>query len=129
MAVPSQHFRSVFRDVAPLLPPAAPVLSVVKGIERGTQRRMTEIIGEESDRDPRLVGVLSGPNVAGEVAGGQPAATVVALPDGDWAERLQARFMGPSFRVYTSTDVVGCEISGAVKNIIAIAAGIADGLG
>jgi glycerol-3-phosphate dehydrogenase (NAD(P)+) len=129
MAVPSQHFRSVFREVAPLLPPAGPVLSVVKGIERGSLLRMTEVIDEESGHDPALVGVLSGPNVAREVAAGQPAATVIALRDPLWAPLLQARFMSPSFRVYTNPDVVGCEIAGAVKNVIAIAAGIADGLG
>lgn len=129
MAVPAQHFRSVFRDVAPLLPTEAAVISVVKGIEQGSLLRMTEIIAEESDHDPALVGVLSGPNVATEVASGQPAATVIALGDLRRAEQLQARFMGPRFRVYTNDDVIGCEIAGAVKNVIAIAAGIADGLG
>ena len=129
MAVPSQHFRPVFRQVAPSLPPDGPVLSVVKGIESGSLARMTEIITEESDHDPSLIGVLTGPNVAREVAAGQPAATVIALVDPVWAQRLQNRFMSPAFRVYTNTDVVGCEIAGAVKNVIAIAAGIADGLG
>jgi glycerol-3-phosphate dehydrogenase (NAD(P)+) len=129
MAVPSQFFRSVFRDVARLLPPAVPVISVVKGIERGSLLRMTEIMGEESDHDPSLLGVLCGPNIAREVAAGQPAATVVALSDDLWSRRLQRRLNSPTFRVYTNPDVVGCEISGAVKNVIAIAAGIADGLG
>ncbi len=129
MAVPSQFFRSVFREAAPFLPSRAPVLSVVKGIERGSLLRMTEIVGQESSHDPSLVGVLCGPNVAREVADGQPAATVIALGDGVWAARLQQRFMSPTFRVYTNTDVVGCEVSGAVKNVIAIAAGVADGLG
>lgn len=129
MAVPSQFFRAVFREVAPLLPAAAPVLSVVKGIERGSLQRMTEIMAAESDHDGSLIGVLTGPNVAREVAAGQPAATVVALADERWARRLQQRFMTPTFRVYTNPDVVGCEVAGAVKNVIAIAAGIADGLG
>jgi glycerol-3-phosphate dehydrogenase (NAD(P)+) len=129
MAVPSQHFRTVFRRVAPLLPEDATVVSVVKGIEQGSLLRMTEVMAEESDHDPALVGVLSGPNIAPEVAAGQPAATVIALADRRRAEALQARFMGPRFRVYTNDDVIGCEISGAVKNVIAIAAGIADGLG
>lgn len=129
MAVPSQHFRSVFREVAPRLPRTGPVLSVVKGIERNSLLRMTEIMAQESDHDSSLIGVLSGPNVAREVADGEPAATVIALGDDAWAQRLQTRFMSPSFRVYTNPDVVGCEIAGAVKNVIAIAAGIADGLG
>ncbi len=129
MAVPSQFFRSVFRDVVTLLSSDAPVLSVVKGIERGSLQRMTQIIAEESDHDRSLIGVLSGPNVAREVAEGQPAATVIALGDEAWSARLQDRFMSPTFRVYTNTDVIGCEIAGAVKNVIAIAAGVADGLG
>src|SRR5206468_9014128 len=77
MAVPSQFFRSVFREVAPRLAPTAAVLSVVKGIERGSLQRMTEVMCEESDHDPALVGVLSGPNVAREIAAGEPAATVI----------------------------------------------------
>jgi glycerol-3-phosphate dehydrogenase (NAD(P)+) len=129
MAVPSQFFRAVFREVAPLLPPRGPVLSVVKGIERTSLQRMTEVMQDESDHDRTLIGVLSGPNVASEVAAGEPAATVIALADRAWADRLQQRFMSPTFRVYTNPDVVGCEISGAVKNVIAIAAGVADGLG
>jgi glycerol-3-phosphate dehydrogenase (NAD(P)+) len=129
MAVPSQFFRPIFREVAPKLPRDGPVLSVVKGIERGSLKRMTEIMREESDHDVSLIGVLSGPNVAREIADGEPAATVIALANLSWAERLQRRLMTPSFRVYTNTDVVGCEISGAVKNVIAIAAGVADGLG
>jgi glycerol-3-phosphate dehydrogenase (NAD(P)+) len=129
MAVPSQFFRAAFREVAPLLPPRGPVLSVVKGIERSSLQRMTEVMQDESDHDRTLIGVLSGPNVASEIAAGEPAATVIALADRAWADRLQQRFMSPTFRVYTNPDVVGCEISGAVKNVIAIAAGVADGLG
>ena len=129
MAVPSQFFRSVFREVEPRVKPTAPVLSVVKGIERGSLQRMTEVMSDESDHDPSLIGVLSGPNVAREIAAGEPAATVIALGDEVWADRLQHRFVSPTFRVYTNPDVVGCEIAGAVKNVIAIAAGVADGLG
>ncbi len=129
MAVPSQFFRAVFRGVVPRLAPTAPVLSVVKGIERGSLQRMTEVMHDESDHDPALIGVLSGPNVAREIAAGEPAATVIALGDEVWADRLQHRFVSPTFRVYTNPDVVGCEIAGAVKNVIAIAAGVADGLG
>lgn len=129
MAVPAQHFRSVFHLVAPLVPPTAVILSVVKGLERRTNARMTEVIAEESAHDRTLVGVLTGPNVAREVAAGEPAATVIALPDVVRADQLQLRFMRRRFRVYTNTDVVGCEIAGVIKNVIAIAAGIADGLG
>jgi glycerol-3-phosphate dehydrogenase (NAD(P)+) len=112
-----------------LRPAEAPLLSVVKGIEKHTLRRMTEIVFEESDHDPALVGVLTGPNVAREIAAGEPAATVIALGDPAWAARLQQSLMRPAFRVYTNPDVVGCEIAGAVKNAVAIAAGVADGLG
>jgi glycerol-3-phosphate dehydrogenase (NAD(P)+) len=129
MAVPSPYFRSVFREVAVLLDPTTPVISLVKGIEPGTCMRMTEVVADESDHDPSLVGVLSGPNLAREVMSGQPAASVIALADDGWARSLQVRLTSQTFRVYTNPDVIGCEISGAVKNVIAIAAGIADGLG
>ncbi len=128
MAVPSPYFRSVLVEAAPWIGGDVPVLSVVKGIEPGTRLRMTEVLAEVLGGEHR-VGVLSGPNLAKEVAAGQPSATVVAFPDGDWSHRLQELFMGPTFRVYSSSDVVGCEVAGAVKNVIAIAAGIAHGLG
>jgi glycerol-3-phosphate dehydrogenase (NAD(P)+) len=129
MAVPSHGFRAVVTQSAPFISPAVPVASLTKGIEQDTLDRMTEIVLEELDHAPHRVGVLTGPNLAGEIAAGQPAASVVAMED-DWeATRLQHLFMGPTFRVYTNPDVVGCESAGALKNVMAIAAGMAHGLG
>lgn len=129
MAVPSHGFRQVLRSAAPSLRSGIPVLSLTKGIEQGTLRRMTEIVVEELDAAPQRVGVLTGPNLAGEVIAEQPALTVVAIGDEWEAGRLQQLFMSPSFRVYTNPDVIGCESGGALKNVMAIAAGMADGLG
>lgn len=129
MAVPSHGFREVLRRMAPHLPEGAPVVSVTKGIEQDTLKRMTEIVLEEAGHDPDRVGVLTGPNLAREIADGQPAATVVAMPDEAAAQAVQALFMGPNLRVYTNPDVVGCEAAGALKNVMAIAAGMAAGLG
>jgi glycerol-3-phosphate dehydrogenase (NAD(P)+) len=109
------------------LAPGVPVVSLAKGVEAGTQRRMSEVIGEVLPGHP--AGVLTGPNLAREVAEGQPAASVVALEDADQAEAVQRCLHTSTFRVYTATDVVGCEIAGATKNVMALAAGISDGLG
>jgi glycerol-3-phosphate dehydrogenase (NAD(P)+) len=128
--VPSHGFRAVLADARPLIAPDAAVISLSKGIEQGTLLRMTEVIAEVlPDHPADLIGVLSGPNLAREVALGQPTASVVALGDADRSEVLQSLFMTQTFRVYTNPDVVGCEIAGALKNVIAIAAGIAYGLG
>ena len=129
MAVPSHAFRQIFRQVADVLPAEVPIVSLTKGIEQDSLKRMTEVMREEADLPPSRVAVLSGPNLAKEVAMHQPSATVVACPDEDVATRLQAAFMSPYFRVYTNPDVVGCELGGAMKNVIAIAAGIAAGMG
>lgn len=130
MAVPSHGFRIVFRDAARSIDPGIPVVSLTKGIEEQTLATMTEIVSQESpSHDPDRSGVLTGPNLASEVAAGQPAASVVAMRDMEEAETLQAIFMGPTFRVYTNEDVVGCELGGALKNVMAIAAGMSDGLG
>lgn len=130
MGVPSHGFRQVFADLAHHLPPGIPVISLTKGIEVGTRRRMTEIVLEEAPGiDPRMVGVLTGPNLASEVMERQPAAAVIALPDKAAAGRLQDTFMNPELRVYRNTDVLGCELAGALKNVMAIAAGMAKGLG
>ena len=129
MAVPSHGFRAVLRSAAPYLPREAPVLSVTKGIEQGTLKRMTEVVLEETDSHPGRVGVLTGPNLAREIAAGQPAATVVAMGDEGQALAVRALFMGPTLRVYTNPDVIGCEAAGALKNVMAIAAGMARGLG
>ena len=127
MAVPSHGFRSVLADLLPSLEPGVPVISLAKGIESGSSLRMSEIVTELAPDNP--AGVLTGPNLAREVAGGQPAASVVALRDAREAARIQELLHTRTFRVYTGSDVVGCEIAGATKNVMAIAAGICDGLG
>lgn len=130
MGVPSHGIRDVISAAAPFVRSDAPIVSLAKGVERGTNLRGTQVILEVlADRDPASVGVLTGPNLAREVAAGQPTATVIAMPDERTAERFQQLFMTPTFRVYTNPDVVGCEIAGALKNVMAIAAGIAAGLG
>lgn len=130
MGVPSHGFRQVFRELAPALPAGVPILSLTKGIEQDTMRRMTEVIAEEAPAiSPDLVGVLTGPNLAREVMEGYPAAAVVAMGDQSAAVRVQEAFMGPAFRVYRNTDVIGAELAGALKNVMAIAAGMAKGLG
>ena len=127
VAVPSHGFRAVIEAMAHALPDGAAVVSLAKGIEAGTNRRMSEIVAELLPGHPSAV--LTGPNLAHEVAAGQPAATVVASGDEALTRRVQELLHGARFRVYTGTDVVGCEIAGASKNVIAIAAGVSDGLG
>ena len=130
VAVPSQHLRVTMTAARPAVPENALLVSVAKGIEVGTNCRMSEVLAEVfAGRDRSTIGVLSGPNLAREVMSGQPAATCVAFPDLARATRVQTLVMGDALRVYTSDDVVGCEIGGAAKNVIAIAAGVADGLG
>lgn len=130
MGVPSHGFRAVISDVSTLIDATVPIVSLTKGIEQATTSRMTEVIADVApDHDHSRVGVLTGPNLAAEVISGQPAAAVVAMPDTETAARLQSVFMDPTFRVYTNTDVVGCELAGALKNVMAIAAGMAKGLG
>ena len=127
MAVPSHGFRDVLTGVAPLAAGVEAVVSLAKGIEIGTNLRMSEVVAEVLPGVP--AGVLTGPNLASEVAHGHPAACVVALPDEGLAARVQVLVHTRTFRTYTGTDVVGCEIAGATKNVMAIAAGISDGLG
>ncbi|HLE39037.1 MAG TPA: NAD(P)H-dependent glycerol-3-phosphate dehydrogenase [Acidimicrobiia bacterium] len=130
MAVPSHGFREILDRASGRVPPGIPILSLTKGIERGTLLRMTEVIlAVLADADSDRVGVLTGPNLAGEVAQGQPTAAVVAVRDPETAAALQRLLMGPTFRVYTNPDVAGCESAGALKNVMAIAAGMAHGLG
>lgn len=129
LAVPSHAYREVFRSAAPLMEGSPPVVSLTKGIEQGTLKRMTELMGEEAELPPERLAVVSGPNLAKEVMRRMPSASVVACADDETATSLQALFMAPFFRVYTNPDVVGCEVCGAIKNVIAIAAGIADGMG
>ncbi len=127
VAVPSAGFRDVVRSFALHLEPQAVLMSVTKGLERGTGRRMSEVLVDLAP--DHAVSVLSGPNLAFEIAAGQPAASVVACEDQRVASRLQEVFSRPLFRVYTHDDVIGCEIGGVVKNVIAIAAGMATGMG
>jgi glycerol-3-phosphate dehydrogenase (NAD(P)+) len=130
LGVPSHGLRAVLEEAKPFIPGSVPVVSLAKGIEQGTLMRMTEVVCDVlADHNPDCVGVLTGPNLAREVAAGQPTAAVVATADGAVAEELQQLFFAASFRVYTNPDVVGCEMAGALKNVLAIGAGIADGLG
>ena len=127
MGVPSHGMRATLRELASYVRPWIPVVSLAKGLEEGTHLRMTQVISEELPGHP--VGVLTGPNLAQEILAGHAAATVVAFSDGHIARELQKVFAGELFRVYTNPDVVGCEIAGALKNVVAIASGMADGLG
>jgi glycerol-3-phosphate dehydrogenase (NAD(P)+) len=128
-AVPSQTLRGNLIGWAGLLPADAVLVSLMKGIELGTAKRMSEVIEDVTGAGPERIAVLSGPNLAREIAERQPAASVVACRDETVAKRLQAACHTPYFRPYTNTDVVGCELGGAVKNVIALAVGIADGMG
>jgi glycerol-3-phosphate dehydrogenase (NAD(P)+) len=127
VAVPSHGFRVVLEAMARHLRRGAAVISLAKGIEGRTNLRMSEIVGQVLPGHP--AGALSGPNLAREVAEGQPAATLVVAPDEEVARTVQEHLHCKTFRVYTGTDVVGCEVAGATKNVMALAAGIADGLG
>lgn len=129
MAVPSHGFRQIYRRALPLIPEGIPVVSTVKGIETGTARTMCQIMQEESTGKRLSFCVLSGPSFAEEVAANQPTAVTVACADTEMAGRVQQLFSSPLFRVYSSSDVIGLEISGAMKNVIAIASGVCDGLG
>jgi glycerol-3-phosphate dehydrogenase (NAD(P)+) len=129
LTVPSQTLRGNLAAWAPLLRPDAVLVSLMKGVELGTAKRMTEVIEEVAKAGPERVAVLSGPNLAPEIAERQPAASVVACRDDAVARRIQAACHTAYFRPYTNTDVVGCELGGAVKNVIGLAVGIADGMG
>jgi glycerol-3-phosphate dehydrogenase (NAD(P)+) len=127
MGVPSHGLRPVLGEVARFIGPGVPVVSLAKGLEEGTQLRMTQIIEEVVPDHP--FGVLTGPNLAGEILAGYAAASVIAMSDPGVAKDLQRVFSTGLFRVYTNRDVVGCEVGGALKNVIAIAAGMGDGVG
>lgn len=127
MGVPAQSFRGVLEDAKPYIRPWIPIVSLSKGLERGTKMRMTEII--ESIMPGHPAGVLTGPNLAREIVAGQAAASVIAMVDDTIANALKKVFRTGLFRVYTNEDVVGCELGGALKNVIAIAAGMGDGAG
>lgn len=129
VAVPSQVVRAVLADVADVLPPDAVVVSLMKGVEPGTGERMSEVVREALDVDAGRVAVVSGPNLAREIAAHQPTATVVASVSEETAARVAHACANPYFRPYTNTDVVGAELGGAVKNVIALAVGMAQGVG
>jgi glycerol-3-phosphate dehydrogenase (NAD(P)+) len=129
LAVPAQMLRENLVGWAALLPPGALLVSLMKGIELGTRRRMSEVIAEVTGAGPDRIAVISGPNLAREIAERQYAATVVACADDAMAKHLQQACHTPYFRPYTNPDVIGCELGGAVKNVIAIAVGIAVGMG
>jgi glycerol-3-phosphate dehydrogenase (NAD(P)+) len=134
LAVPSAHLRTTVERVARHIPASADVLSVVKGLENGTLLRMTEVVADASlatgsPIDSSRIAALSGPNLAQEIAKGLPASAVIASEDAELGDRIVARLSRREFRLYTNPDVLGVELCGALKNIIAIAAGAADGLG
>ena len=128
-ATPSSHLRSVAAQVAPSIPASADVLSVVKGLENGSLLRMSEVIAAAAGIDPDRIAALSGPNLATEIAQGLPASAVVAAADTDLAARVAELLARREFRLYVNPDILGVELCGALKNVIAIAAGAADGLG
>jgi len=129
LAMPSQTLRGNLTGWLTMLPPDSVLVSLMKGIELGTAKRMSEVICEVADLTAERVAVVSGPNLAKEIARRQPAASVVACTDEAVAVRLQSAMATGYFRPYTNTDVVGCELGGAVKNVMAVAVGIAVGLG
>ena len=129
LAVPSQSLRTNLTAWAPLLPADATLLSLMKGIELGTTLRMSEVVCELTGAGTDRVAALSGPNLAREIAEEQPAATVIACTDADRAALVQRACHTPYFRPYTNPDLIGCELGGALKNVIALATGIAVGLG
>jgi glycerol-3-phosphate dehydrogenase (NAD(P)+) len=127
MGVPSHGMRSTLQELAGWLRPWVPVVSLAKGLEQGSKLRMSEVIAEELPGHP--VAVLTGPNLAKEILAGHAAAAVIAMADRSMAQALQACFSTKVFRVYTNDDLIGAEVGGALKNVMAIASGMADGLG
>jgi glycerol-3-phosphate dehydrogenase (NAD(P)+) len=127
MGVPSHGYRDVLTAAAPHVGTGVPIISLSKGFEQGSLRRMTEVSKEVCPDNP--AGVLTGPNLAREILAGQPAASVVAFADEQISRDLQQLFSSDTLRIYTNPDVTGCETAGAVKNVMAIACGMAAGLG
>lgn len=127
MGVPTQCSRNVLEEAKPYIRPWVPIISLSKGLEQGSKMRLTEII--EATMPGHPVGVLTGPNLAKEILQGQAAAAVLAMVDVKIAQALQRVFRTGLFRVYTNDDVIGCELAGALKNVIAIAVGMGDGMG
>ncbi|WP_110206005.1 NAD(P)H-dependent glycerol-3-phosphate dehydrogenase [Nocardioides daejeonensis] len=129
LTVPSQTLRDNLGGWAPILPRDATVVSLMKGVELGSLKRMSEVIAEVAGLAPERIAVVSGPNLAREIAQREPAASVVACSDHEVAKRLQGLMHSKAFRPYTSEDVVGCELGGAYKNVVALSVGMAVGLG
>jgi glycerol-3-phosphate dehydrogenase (NAD(P)+) len=127
--MPSQHCRTLFQQMRPHVRDEMLFVSATKGLEEDGLLRMTQVISAELSQFRARVGALSGPTFAREVARGDPTAITIASTDGELAETVQREFSDPSFRVYTNDDVIGVELGGALKNVIAIAAGVCDGLG
>ncbi len=127
MGIPSQNFRSVLKDVSKHIRAWVPIISLSKGLEQGSRLRMTQVIEQVLPGHPP--GVLTGPNLAREIISGDAAASVIAMEDDAIVKALQSIFRSGLFRVYTNNDVTGCELGGALKNVVAIAAGMGDGLG
>jgi glycerol-3-phosphate dehydrogenase (NAD(P)+) len=129
LVVPSQNFRENLEEWADALPSGVPLVSLMKGVELGSLKRMSEVIEDVTGAGPERVAVVSGPNLSKEIARREPAASVVACADEEVAKRLQAMCHSPAFRPYTSVDVLGCELGGAYKNVVGLAVGMAVGLG
>ncbi len=129
LAIPSQTLRPNLDDWRDSIGPDATLVSLMKGIELGTTMRMSQVIAQVGGVEADRIAVVTGPNLAREIAGEQPAATVIACADHGRAVELQQASQTAYFRPYTHTDVVGCELGGAVKNVIALACGIAEGMG
>jgi glycerol-3-phosphate dehydrogenase (NAD(P)+) len=139
--MPSQHCRAMFQQMRPLIRSGTLVVSATKGLEEGSLQRMTEVIAQVLDvgaanpgcldegSSPAAIGALSGPSFAQEVARGDPTAITIASQDSELLRTIQQEFSDPAFRIYTNSDVIGVELGGALKNIVAIAAGVCDGLG
>jgi len=127
LGVPSHGFRQVLKEVKRFIRPWVPIISLAKGLEEGSDLRMTEVIGDVLPGHPTAA--LTGPNLAKEIMSGYAAASVIAMENHGIAQRLQDVFKSGLFRVYTNRDVIGCELGGALKNVIAIACGMGDGMG
>ena len=129
LAVPAQTLRANLAEWGPLLPPGIVLVSLMKGLEKGTSKRMTEVVMECLDLPPEQVVAVSGPNIAREIAAREPAATTVASASLATAQRVADACATPAFRPYVHDDVVGAELGGCVKNVIAVASGMTEGLG
>ncbi|OFE16701.1 glycerol-3-phosphate dehydrogenase [Humibacillus sp. DSM 29435] len=129
LAVPSQTLRANLEQWGHAIPRAADVVSLMKGVELGTTKRMSEVIAEVGGVESERIVIASGPNLAKEIAARQPAGSVIACADMAGAERVAAACASSTFRPYTSTDVVGAEICGATKNVVGLAVGMAEGMG